>query len=204
MRRDTARMPNCPSPTPTPPRRTPVRPQRGFTLLESLVVVAIVGVLVVIGYPAVNDLRMRRDNNAKVTLLNSAIRVAKTEAVRRGRTVTLCPVSNPQAELPTCGDTTSNWADGWVTFVDDGPQPGTLEPGETIVSIQQAFSGDGTITNNAIGSMNFQSTGLPMPPVQSSFTFKAKPDAESVGKYTKYLILSAQGRVRLSDSPASP
>jgi type IV fimbrial biogenesis protein FimT len=179
-------------------------PQRGFTLLESLIVLVIVGVLVAIGYPAVNDLRLRRDNAAKVNLLNSSIRVAKTEAVRRGRTVTLCPASNPLADLPECGGVGSNWAAGWVIFVDDGPTPGTLEPGETIVSVQQAFGGDGTITNNTIGSMNFQATGLPMPPVQSSFTFKAKPDAESVGKYSKYLILSAQGRVRLSDSPASP
>lgn len=178
--------------------------QRGFTLLESLVVVAIVGALVAIGYPAVNDLRMRRDNAAKVSLLNSAIRVAKTEAVRRGRTVTLCPVSNPQSALPTCNGAAANWAQGWMTFVDDGPTPGTLEPGETILSVQQAFSGNGTITNSTIGSMNFQATGLPMPPVQSSFTFKAKPDAESVGKYTKYMVLSAQGRVRLSDSPSSP
>ncbi len=194
----------CPAPRLAPPGPSRTAPQRGFTLLESLVVLTIVGVLVAIGYPAVNDLRLRRDNAAKVNLLNSAIRVAKTEAVRRGRTVTLCPVSNPQDDLPTCGGAASNWASGWVTFVDDGQTPGVLEPGETIVSLQQAFSGDGTITNRTIASMNFQGTGLPMPPVQSSFTFKAKPDAESVGKYTKYLILSAQGRVRLSDSPASP
>lgn len=165
-----------------------------------MVVVAIVAALVAAGYPALNDLRYRREVNAKVSLLNSAIRLAKTEAVSRGRTVTLCPVNNPNDNLPTCSNGVPDWSRGWAVFVDDGPNRGVIEPNETILQVQQAFAGTGTITNNAIVAMNFQATGLPMPPVQSTFQFTARSGGASNDKLNKFLVLSAQGRVTLSDT----
>lgn len=163
-------------------------------------VVGILAVLVAVGYPALNDLRQRREVTAKVSTLNSAIRLARVEAVRRGRTVTLCPVSNPNDNLPTCGNASADWALGWAIFVDDGATQGAIDAGETIIQVQQAFGGAGTITNNAIAGMNFQATGLPMPPVQSTFTIASKTGAAVKSKLNKYLVLSAQGRVTLSDT----
>jgi hypothetical protein len=79
--------------------------------------------------------------------------------------------------------------------VDDGATRGAIDAGETIIQVQQAFSGAGTITNNAIAGMNFQATGLPMPPVLSTFTITA--GSSNNPKYDKTLVLSAQGRVTL-------
>ena len=180
-----------------PPFLRPTSTHRGFTLLEALVVIGIVSVLVAAGYPAFNDLRQRREVGAKVSMLNSAIRRAKVEAVRRGRPVTLCPSSNTTDNLPVCGNAASNWAQGWVVFVDDGATRGVIDANETIILVQTPFSGTGTITNNNVAAMNFQATGLPMPPVQSTFTFTGDGSSGANPKYTKTMILSAQGRVTI-------
>jgi type IV fimbrial biogenesis protein FimT len=171
--------------------------RRGFTLIEAMVVVAIVALLVVAGYPAFIDLKLRREVSAKVNTLSSAVRLARVEAVRRGRTVTMCPVSDPGAQLPTCGAAGADWALGWAIYVDDGTNLGVIDPGETIIQVQNRLPGTGRITNNAIADMNFQPTGLPMPPIQSTFTIQSKATS-GVDDKAYLLIMSAQGRVTIS------
>jgi type IV fimbrial biogenesis protein FimT len=85
---------------------------QGFTLIELLVTVAVVIVLLVMGVP---EYQRMTENNRQVSAINSIVgdlNLARSEAVKQGRTVTLC-ASNDGA---TCN--TSNWEAGWIVFTD--------------------------------------------------------------------------------------
>lgn len=86
---------------------------RGFTLVELLVTLAVAAILLALATPSLAELlrgnRLAAANNELVTALN----VARAEALRRGRPVTVCA----SADQRSCAAST-NWATGWVVFED--------------------------------------------------------------------------------------
>ena len=87
---------------------------RGFTLIELLVTVAVLLVLLLVGVP---EYRRMTENNRQVAAINTMIgdlNLARTEAVKQGRRVTLCG----STDGATCD--TANWELGWIVFTDSG------------------------------------------------------------------------------------
>jgi len=88
-----------------------IKTNRGFTLIELLVTVAILVILLVVGVP---EYRRMTENNRQVAAINTIVgdlNLARTEAVKRGRTVTLCGSDNGTS----CN--TADWESGWIVFV---------------------------------------------------------------------------------------
>lgn len=181
----------------------PTMRQVGYTLIEVMVVVAIVGILTAAAVPSFNQMMQRQRVEAQVSSLISALRSARSEAVKRGQMVAICPTSNPNDDLPTCAAGSPDWSQGWVIFVDNGPAPRTLEAGETIINVQQRFDGSGGVTNNALNSIVFLPTGLPVGGVQSSFVVLPYGSGASSSPLVRNIVLSAPGRVRV-DKPNIP
>jgi len=87
--------------------------QHGFTLIELMITLGIAAILLTVAVPSFNT---TIKNNRLVThanLLVSSIGLARSEAVKHGRTATVC-VSSDQA---TCTAET-NWELGWMVWVD--------------------------------------------------------------------------------------
>lgn len=86
---------------------------RGFTLVELMVTLAVAAVLLTLAAPSMADLlrsnRLAAANNTLVASLN----VARAEALRRGRAITVCA----SADQRTCS-ASNDWATGWVVFED--------------------------------------------------------------------------------------
>ena len=130
--------------------------QSGFTLFELMVGIAIMGILATLAVPSFQEYgrnnRVVAAQNALVTALNSA----RSEAVRRSSTVTVCATSN----FTGCG-TTSAWTSGWFVFDDvngNGTRQNTEEilqtwrgPGDTNVSMLTAGTGAERVTFTATG-----------------------------------------------------
>lgn len=96
--------------------------QKAFTLIELLVALTVVGVLVGIAVPG---FKSQVVNNQSVVLgeqMTDAINYARSEALKRGKMVTLCP-SNDAGE--DCG---SVWKNGWLVVVDTAATETTKPP----------------------------------------------------------------------------
>jgi type IV fimbrial biogenesis protein FimT len=188
---------------PVHPHLAAPRLQAGYTLIELMVVVAIVGILSAVAVPNFSQMMQRQRVDSQVSALVSAMRSTRAEAVKRGQQVTLCPTNNPNDNLPVCATGNPDWSRGWVVFVDNGPNMRTLDPGETIINVQQAFEGSGGVTNSTLDSMVFLPSGLPMGGVQSSFVVRPEGSGAAASPLVRNIVLSAPGRVRI-DKPNVP
>jgi type IV fimbrial biogenesis protein FimT len=85
----------------------------GFTLLEALVVMALLGLMVSLAAPAMSALRQQHQLQAQAEGFFNSLVLARSEAVRRQQRVTLCARATDSA----C-DATGTWQQGWLVFVD--------------------------------------------------------------------------------------
>jgi type IV fimbrial biogenesis protein FimT len=101
----------------------------GFTLLEALVVLALIGVLAALAAPAVTGMRARHQLQAQAEGLLDSLVLARSEALRRQQRVTLCPRTHDNA----C-DATAQWQNGWLVFV-DGNDNAQREADEPLIEV---------------------------------------------------------------------
>jgi type IV fimbrial biogenesis protein FimT len=106
-----------------PPR--PNRRQRGLTLIELMMAVAIGAILLALAAPSFQQALGKNRLSSAASELTGAVQLARAEAIRNNRRVTLCRSEDGSA----CSASTSTWP-GWIVFVDtdgDGVRD-TAEP----------------------------------------------------------------------------
>ena len=117
--------------------------KRGFTLMELMITVAIMAIVLAVGIPGFQALlrenRLAAQTNAFLTALN----LARSEAIKRGRRVTLCK----SADGATCA-TDGGYQQGWIVFVDPNDNA-VVDGGEAILRVEAALVGNPTLTGNS-------------------------------------------------------
>ncbi len=126
--------------------------ENGFTLVELMITLVIAAILLTVAVPSFNttikDNRLITDANQLV----SSLALARSEAVKHGRTATVC-VSSDQA---TCTGET-DWTLGWMAWVDvDGN--GNLDAGEERDFVD-AFPGNSVTFTSADSAIVFTAQG---------------------------------------------
>ena len=120
---------------------------RGFTLLEALVVLALLAVLLSLAAPSLQGLRQKHQMQSQAEQLQASLLLARSEALRRQQRVTLCVRMQAAHAGPECA-TEGTWAQGWVVFV-DGNDNGRREAAEAVLQLQEALPGFLTLQGNA-------------------------------------------------------
>lgn len=88
---------------------------QGLTLVELMVTLAIVAVLAVIATPSYVGLTQKIRLQTTANSFVNDLQFARSEAIKRGQFVSLCPSSSGTA----CNTTnTNNWEAGWIVFND--------------------------------------------------------------------------------------
>jgi type IV fimbrial biogenesis protein FimT len=91
--------------------------RNGFTLVELMMTVFVAGIVLGVGIPTFSQFISTNQMAAAVNDINSALHLARTEAVKRRANVTVCPSTDWNSVAPSCANAGS-FEDGWIVFVD--------------------------------------------------------------------------------------
>ena len=94
-------------------KKSKLKKNTGFTLIEIMVTVAIVGIFASIAIPSFSSLIENNRVNTATNELVSNLLLARSEALKRRNTVTICPSS----DQTTC-NANKDFSKGWVVFLD--------------------------------------------------------------------------------------
>ena len=132
-----------------------MRGQRGFTVIELMITMSIVGILVAAAAPGYQDWTATTRLNAHTTEFITALHFARSEAVKRNVAVSVCKSSSGTACV-----TTNTWAQGWIVFVDIDAS-GTVDSGDTVLRVHEKLTGGTTlIGQTAVANViTFRSNG---------------------------------------------
>ena len=143
----------------TKPRASAI--ERGFTIVELLITIAVLGVLTSITVPSLGAFLKNSGLRGTVYELTGAIALARSEAIKRGSKVILCRSGNPHAAVPACSGNAKDWSTGWLVFVaEDGNlvfDVGT----DVLLGIGEATPNGIALQSNSIASdsLTYQTNG---------------------------------------------
>lgn len=90
------------------------RKQAGFSLIELMVTLVVLGVVMSAALPSFKSQMSRSDADALNDDLQSALQLARTEAIKRSGYVSLCA----SKDGASCSGDTNGWTDGFIVVVD--------------------------------------------------------------------------------------
>ncbi len=164
----------------------------GFTLIEMMVTVAIVGIFASIALPSFSNLIESNRISTATNELVSNLLLTRSEALKRSNTVTLCPSTNQ-----TNCSASSDYSTGWIIFLDCDAD-GIVDSGvvadcgpknkEEILKVSDGF--DSIYMSNATKQIRFGFSGRPS---GDNSTFTIGKDAANP---KKSVVINLVGRVR--------
>ncbi len=166
--------------------------QHGFTVLELMTALGIVGILLAISTPSLRSFSASSRIGATANTVVSALALARTEALRRSTPVAVCPSSDAQS----CSSSAS-WSSGWLVFTDGSGTAGTVN-GPTDLPIQawSAVSGGVTVTLSALNGdkfVRFDARGMNSQGTTDTFVVTA---SACKGQNATQIVLTASGSPR--------
>lgn len=162
-----------------------IRPaQRGFTLMELMFAITILGILLGLGAPSFA--RMARENRI-TTLTNDVVTtfaMARSEASRRGVPVAVCA----SADGANCtGD--ADFSVGWILFTDDLGNAGEVDAGDEVLDVAAALPETYTLDADE-AFIRFFPNGLTTPAGDKTFQLQNTQNLELV----RCMTISGIGR----------
>lgn len=145
--------------------RTTIPVSNGFTILELMTAIAILGVLLAVGVPSFNEMARNNRVATQTNELVGALSLARVEASRRGLPVTVCAANAAQ----TACDNVTNWANGWLVFTDRVGTPGVVDPPpaagapeDELLQTSRRMTQGMQLTTNGVAFIRFNPRGAPL------------------------------------------
>lgn len=136
------------------------RAQTGFTIIELMTVMVVVGILATIGAPNLREMMVRQRVRTVSSDVYASLVFTRSEAIKRNASVTLAPV------------TANDWTSGWTVTTVSGGTTVTLETKDAPASVTWSapasivFSGNGRTTGSSNVTFTVRSAEIATVPMR--------------------------------------
>lgn len=143
-----------------------MKSESGLTLLELLIAISIGVVLLTIGIPSYRYVTNSNRATTEVNALLGDMQYARSEAIKEGQPVTVCPLTGTAPNY-NCAANTNTWQGGWIVFSDVNGNANVDTATDVILHVQQPFSvaTDSFVSDNNVYAVTYNregfATGLP-------------------------------------------
>lgn len=117
--------------------------ERGFTLVEVMVVLALVAILLSVAVPSMVAFQRTSDLRASASSFLAAVQSTRAEAMKRGVDVYMIPASN------------NSWANGWIVYADTDLDQSLDRAKDTVVMETGAIASRTTVATGQAGASAF-------------------------------------------------
>jgi type IV fimbrial biogenesis protein FimT len=178
--------------------------EHGFTLVELLITILVASLLMALAVPAFHSFVENNRLAASTNQIVTALAVARSEAIHRRETVTLCSSTDTAAAVPTCA-VSASWETGWIAFTDrngNGVYEPLAVPPEVLLRVWEGIPTGHTLTaTGGMTQVRFDRLGV----ASAGDTFRlANPDCRT-GQANRerdvFLLTSGSVRVARADCP---
>lgn len=168
------------------------RRQLGFTIIELMVTLALVGVLAGLAAPSVRDMIATSRLKTHSGAIQGSLMMARSEAIKRKVRVVVCK-SADQANCTAAG----NWEQGWIVFVDTNDNA-AVDTGEGILQKVEALSGAFILKadNNVADYVSYTSSGGPKVKASDALQTGTFTLCQTAGGSARQIEVFATGRLR--------
>jgi type IV fimbrial biogenesis protein FimT len=167
--------------------------QRGFTLVELLIAICILGVLMLVAVPAFTDAILSQKLSGMTNSFSASVQIARSEAIKRNassaKPVKMCR----STDGVNCAGS-GGWDQGWIVF-NDNDNDGVLDSDETLVYRQTAIANGFHLTGD-VYSLTFVGTGVTGD--NAGHAFKVCRYSPSIGGQDRSVGVSVTGRITIS------
>jgi len=112
--------------------------------MELLTTLAIVAIVATLATPGMRTLQLNGRRTAVVNGFLHGLFLARSEAIKRGQVVSICPSRDGRR----CDRAVRDWSTGWIVFANrDRDDPPERDPAEELIASAGAWPG-GSITSN--------------------------------------------------------
>lgn len=174
--------------------------QRGFSLTELVMVMAIVAILLAIGVPSYRYIGNSYRMSSEVNGLLGDLMLARAEAIKEGQPVTVCASTNGT----TCSGSTA-WQNGWIVWSNP---TNAVQPAAGILRLQLKFTGttpDTFVANNGVSAVTYNREGFATTAAGFPNTTITLHDNTANAAWTRCLWITPQGTLTTetpSDNPS--
>ena len=176
------------------------RGARGFTLVELMVTLLVLAVLLGLAVPSFRDASLSSRLTGYANDLVAGVQIARSEAIKRNATVTLCASTNGS----TCA-TAGGWEVGWIILAPRPSAIGTLDVVDRHAPLTEEF----IITQAAgVTELRFPPTvvgvtSVPITPMPITFTVCRETP---VGKQEREVTVTVTGAtaVQITENEECP
>lgn len=133
--------------------------QAGLTLPELVIGLGIAAILMSIGIPSYRYITCSSRISTEVNSLLGDLQWARSEAVREGQTVTVCPANPTKTQ---CVANSNTWQNGWIIFTDVNNNATVANSGD-ILHVSLPFESkpqDTFISDSGLSFVSFNREGF--------------------------------------------